>query len=506
MNHTSRTTVPRVAKLALGVAAALLVTHVTVAAGPGPVQAVTQPALTGAVPQRPNIVLITTDDQTMDDMAWMPNTRRLLGRNGVTFSNSLSPHPLCCPARAEILTGQYAQNNGVRSNATALGGWKRLDPTRTIATWLDNARYQTAFVGKYLNGYSSKAGREPGWDIWNPTVRNVYGYYDYTMFNNGNRVTYPYKHNADLVGEKTVQYVRRFSKRSAPFFIWASQVAPHGACLQSQELSCWQPPLAAKRHRTLFTDVQSPSLEDPAFNEEDVSDKPPAIRDLPLRDPAAINDLFQKRIQSLQAVDEAVAATVRALRNTGELANTLIVFTSDNGYLLGEHRYKSKNVPYEQAMSVPLLVRGPGVPGGKVRRQTVTTVDLAATFLDAANTRATLRLDGRSVLPLISDPSKPGYDTVLIQSGPRYRREVAEGWYYRGVRTARYTYVEYPGDGFVEMYDRAKDPSQLTNIARDPAYKALESELARRTGLLSGCSGAGCRATFGQLPDRLSIP
>ena len=451
---------------------------------------------------RPNIVLITTDDETMTDMRWMPRTRHLIGDAGVTFPNMLSPHPLCCPARAEILTGQYAQNNGVRSNSLkTLGGFHRLDNANTIATWLRAARYQTAFVGKYLNEYTEDDGLQPGWEIFNPTVKNVYGYFDYTMFNNGDPEHYTRLHNADLVGEKTVDYIHRFAGAGRPFFIWASQVAPHGACVPKQELTCWQPPIPAARHAHLFSHERSPSLQDPAFDEADMTDKPAGLRDNPLLAPDEVNQEFRERIRSLQAVDEAVADTVRALRDTGELDNTIIMFTTDNGYLLGEHRYMFKNVPYEQAVNVPLLVRGPGIPAGQTRDQTVATIDLAPTMLQAADAAATVPVDGRSILPILSDPSTPGYDTVLIQSGPLGPGEVNYGWHYRGVRTSRYTYAHYPSLGFTELYDRLRDPAELTNLAGDPGYAAVQAELERRARLLGACSGTECRPDFGPMPS-----
>lgn len=460
--------------------------------------------------ERPNIVLITTDDQTMTDMEWMPQTRHLIGDAGVTFPRSLSPHPLCCPARAEILTGQYAQNNGVRHNTPQmLGGFPRLDPAHTIATWLHAARYQTAFIGKYLNGYTKQDGFEPGWDIWNPTIGGVYRYFEYTMLNNGVHRYYDDLHNVDLLGQQTAEYISSFSEQDEPFFIWASHVAPHSACVPKRGERCWEPALPAERHADLFPDAESPSLSDPAFNEGDVSDKPDDIRETGPADTDEVNDTFRGRIRSLQAVDDAVASTVEALRNAGELDNTFIVFTSDNGYLLGEHTYTGKNVPYEQALRVPLLVRGPGIPGGTERDQVVSTIDLAPTFLDAGDATANRLVDGRSILPILRGADVPGYDTVLIQSGPRDRAELRNGWGYRGVRTDRYTYARYPETGFTELYDRVRDPAEIDNVSGNPDYRKVKAELARRTRQLGHCSGAECRVRFGPLPavrDRIGLP
>ena len=480
-----------------GMVAAVLILAGTAAATAAP----STTAQAAPAPQ-PNILLITTDDQSMSDLRWMPRTSRLLGQGGVTFPRSISPHPLCCPARAEILTGQFAQNSGVRHNRGPYGGYKVLKERNTLATWLDGAGYRTAYVGKFLNGYRAADGRVPGFDIWNPTIKNVYGYFDYTMFNNGRFKHYSTLHNADLVGQKTVEYIRQLSGRR-PFFIWASQVAPHTSCATKE--TCWQPPLPARRHRNVLADAVSPSVTSPSFNEADVSDKPGYIQDLPLRDPDDITYQFRQRIRSLQAVDDSVADAVRALNEAGELANTVILFTSDNGFLLGEHRFYGKDVPYEEALQVPMLMRGPGIPQGVSRPQTVTTVDIAPTIADLANVRPGLTVDGRSMLPMAKSSSAPSYDTVLIQAGTSRQTELEnDGWRYRGVRTARYTYVYFATAGTTELYDRRRDPNQLRNVSGDPRYAAIEAELTQRALLLGECAGSCCRQRFGPLPKPLA--
>jgi N-acetylglucosamine-6-sulfatase len=176
---------------------------------------------------RPNILLITTDDQTLSDLRQMPKTRKLLGRQGVTFPNALSPHPICCPARAAILTGQYAQNNGVRSNQGkyAFAGLKR---RTTLPVWLKRAGYRTAFTGKYLNGYGTQGRPQPGWSWFDPTIVGQYNYNDYQMYRNGKPRSYHGLHNVDYINGEVQRLVREWSPGTKPFFIWASHVAPHG--------------------------------------------------------------------------------------------------------------------------------------------------------------------------------------------------------------------------------------------------------------------------------------
>ena len=447
----------------------------------------------------PNVVLITTDDQSLSDLRWMPRTRRMLGEAGVTFTSMLSPHPLCCPARANLLTGQYAQNSGVRSNgARLLGGFRALDRHQTLPVWLQDAGYRTAFVGKYLSGYEiylqrigdEPDGRQPGWTQWNPIIGHINQYFGSTFYNSGTRRTFA-RHNSDAIRHYTGRYIRQFAAQPEPFFIWAAHFAPHAACVGPRTAQCWQPAVPARRHAHLFGGVRSPSFRDPAFNEKDLSDKPPEMRQQAPAREQRVQAHFLGRIRSLQAVDEAVADAVATLRKVGELDNTVVMFASDNGLHMGEHRQLDKDLPYEHDLRVPLLVRGPGVPRGQVRHQTVTMIDIAPTVLDLAGATADVVVDGRTFLPVRRD-RQASRGTVLIQSGPTTEDQVdGWGWSWRGVRTGRYTYARH-ASGFVELYDRRRDPAQLRNVAERSAYQSIVAELSRRTDLLGECAGESC--------------
>ena len=291
---------------------------------------------------RPNIVLISTDDQTVQDLRWMPKTKALLAAQGVTFQG-ISPHPLCCPARAEILTGQYAHNNGVYSNAGKYGGYQALShPDNTIGAWLKDAGYRTGFSGKFLNGYSwEQHGRPAGWDFWDPTVLGTYAYTGYTTANNGvPRPAPPGEYITDYVAQVTREHIELWSNQSRPFFFWASYVAPHTKCDEAKE-SCHRPPIPAEQYASAYPTAVNPATAKPSFNERDVTDKPKRVRG-PKRDRAKLQRLFLQRIRTLVSVDDAVENTVQALAESGELQNTVIIFTSDNGYLLGEHRLRGK--------------------------------------------------------------------------------------------------------------------------------------------------------------------
>ncbi len=447
-------------------------------------------AVAGAAEQvdpRPNIILISADDMRADDIWVMDNLRNLLTEQGTTFANSYSPFPLCCPARASIVTGQYAHNHGVLDNNAPLGGYQALDSSSTLATWLQDAGYLTSLVGKYLNRYGEKpVSVPPGWEDWHAEVGGG-DYFDTRLYENGVGNQYTGQYKTDLHADVASEAITRNAAGDAPFFLWASFYAPHtGDPIEPDDPinvygSNVNTPAVAPRHRDAFADLPLP--QDPSFNEADVSDKPAAISNKPLLTETTqqvLTELNQQRLESLLALDEAIAQMMTALTATGELDNTIIVFTSDNGYMLGEHRiHAGKTVPYEASARVPLIIRGPGIPAGQTREQLVATVDLAPTFLDAANAQAGLAVDGLSVLPLAADPANRPQRALVVEAGP----DIAGGpWYYRGVRTDRWLYLEYEETGELELYDMVNDPYQLQSLHSDPAYDAQRAELAALAG------------------------
>lgn len=514
--RTSRSSTRGKGRLVAVLTAAAMAAGVMTAVGASPASSVVRAATaapTGGVADavasetvggpRPNIVLVTTDDQRLDEMAWMPRTRRLVGAQGVTFGNAISPHPLCCPARAEILTGQLAHNNGVRHNTGRWGGYaafSRKNRREHIGTWLTRAGYNTAFVGKFLNGYTARHGDQPGWRAWSGTLSGTYRYTRFSMRVDGRTKRYDLARNrrhyvADVVGDRGAALVRRFSRGRKPFFLWISHVGPHSARVDNR----WMPPIPAPRHRRIFSDSRPPVLAQPNYREADRSDKPATVRAQSAGRLDRLLRSHRQRIRSLQAVDEANARLVKALRDTGELGNTIVVFTSDNGYLQGEHRLWAKNWPYEESLRVPLLVRGPGIPAGEQRAQNATLVDLPATFLQAARAPRG-SADGADLLPALAQ-DLPTAETSLIQAGaPR------APWSWRGVRTARYTYVRWRG-GAEELYDRLTDPFQLENLLRPDqetataeSYQAVAEEMRGRFDRLASCAGATCRPDLGPVP------
>jgi N-acetylglucosamine-6-sulfatase len=431
------------------------------------------PAAGTAQDARPNIVLITTDDMTDYELRWMPQTSKLLREPGFEFTDFLSPHPLCCPARAELLTGQYAQNNGVYSNKGPGGGNALRDPDNNVGRWLQDAGYQTAFVGKFLNHFDHRA--VAGWDHFNYSKSGTYAPYDFEYAEEAEPILGEY--TADYIGRKTIDYATEFGD-NGPFFIWASQVAPHGMNVDGR----WVPPVPADRHASLFPSAMPPSIAKPSFNEQSVADKPRHMRSGPVSRRKMIEN-FRSRIRSLQAVDDQVGALVATLKEAGELDNTVIIFTSDNGYLLGEHRLTGKNVLYEEALQVPMLLTGPGIPAGATQR-TATMVDVAPTIAALAGVVPQRLQDGTSMLSAMN--GGPGHDRVLIQAGGETKEP---GWLFRGIRDARWTYAEHY-TGAAELYDRSADPYQLNNLSGKK--RKVSARFAAILDSMRNCSGLSC--------------
>ena len=456
----------------------------------------TQRARVTAEPLRPNVIVITTDDQDVASLRAMPNVGRLLARQGTTFENAFASFPLCCPSRATLLTGQYAHNHGVLGNAPPNGGYQAFDATSTLATWLQDAGYLTMLVGKYLNGYPSGGRRfvPPGWDEWHAAVR--LGYVGHTMTHNG-RVQ-GYHTEADYVTDVYTRWALRLIALHAddprPFFLWLSYFAPHIGGPRDGDDPPWPyyTPSPAPRHRDTFADEPLP--QSPAFNELDVSDKPAAIRDRPLLSSdheASVRELHAQRLESLLAVDEGIAAVVDELRRRGELNRTLIVFTSDNGFLLGEHRIGTGKIHlYEPSIRVPLIMRGPGVPRGVELAQPVANVDLAPTIMASARRRPKLPQDGRSLWPLLRDPLLEWGRDLLIERGPG--TDGTGERLFTAIRTPAFLYAEHAG-GDRELYDLRNDPDQLDSVHEDPTYADLRAELGRRLAQLRDCAGTVCR-------------
>ncbi len=490
-----------------------------------------------AAPTPPNILFILTDDLDLAEIAYMPKLKSLLIDQGTSFSNYLVSVSLCCPSRSTTIRGQYSHNTGVETNGGGNGGFEtafRLGiESSTIATWLKGGGYRTGLFGKYLNGYPNTASTTyipPGWAEWNSSVKgNPYSEYNYTLNSDGKLTAYghaPEDYGTDVYSKRVNDFIQGAAHDKQPFFAYLAVYAPH------------QPATPAPRYADLFPGAQAPRT--PNYNEPDVTGKPAYIADMPLMKPAIqarVDDLYRKRLQSLQAVDDAIESAYNLLKSNGQLDNTYIIFTSDNGFHLGNHRMPSgKQTAYEEDIHLPLVVRGPGIAAGKTVDQITGNIDLAPTMAAMAGVTPASFIDGRSFLPLLQPNHPTSWRSVYLvehfntASAPRTQatpnpdtqepadidQEPADQTgaptatatpskaparvkgipEFHGLRGNGFTYVEYV-TGEKEFYDLTKDPYELHNLVTKLDADSLKA-LADRLAALVKCKADSCRTAEDQ--------
>ena len=445
--------------------------------------------------EQPNLVFLISDDQDVASLAFMPRLQALLGDQGITFNNFFVTESLCCPSHVSILTGQYPHNHGILNNDAPLGGWQKFHDqggeNSTFATWLQDAGYHTGRFGKYLAGYPNGSTHiPPGWDEWVAQYGAGGQYFNYSLNDNGTVVRYgnaPEDYSTDVLANRAVEFLARAEEREEqPFLLFFSPSAPHNAVGSNLATP-------APRHVDAFAGTQAPRT--PSFNEEDVSDKPQLIRNRPLLDEAAMEQIdleYQSRLESLQALDEAVERIVTALADLGELDNTYVVFTSDNGFHQGQHRLpRGKDQIYEEDIRVPLLLRGPGVPQGVTREELALNIDFAPTFAELAGATPGHEVDGRSLVPLLGEQPPATWRTDFLVE--LYRTPAMGGEEIRALRTQTEVYVEYLNLGEREHYDLVADPYQLESLHATTPPEHLE-KLSARLAELAVCADDSCRA------------
>jgi arylsulfatase A-like enzyme len=421
-----------------------------------------------AAAEPPNIVFVLADDLSWDLVQHMPQVRRMQ-RDGMTFRQFVVADSMCCSSRATILTGQFPHNTRVLTNTWPEGGYRAFRRhgarTRSVGIALQKAGYRTGVMGKYLNAYSPpKHGVDPGWDEWFVTSMGYRGF-GYRMSDNG-RVRH-YGHRArdyvtDVLARRGVRFIRRSAGR-APFFLKVASFAPH------------RPYTPAPRHRHVRP--RAAMAQGLAFDAH-TRGAPTWLghrRPLSRARRAGLRWQHAMRVRSVQALDELIGRVRTTLRRKGIADNTYVVFSSDNGFHLGQHRLTvGKRTAFDHDVRVPLIVVGPGVRAGAASSALVGTVDLAPTFEDWAGAALNDRRDGRSLARHMSGRGVKGWREALLieHAEPRIRAgdPDVQGWAmglpssYTALRTRRTTYVEYE-NGDREFYDRRRDPAELDNRA-----------------------------------------
>ena len=447
--------------------------------------------------RQPNVIVVMTDDQD-DSMLGLPRTSALLGAGGTTFENAYVSFPLCCPTRATLLNGQYAHNHGVVSTELP-NGYNAMNHGNTLAVWLKRAGYRTAMVGKYLNGYGLNDGipegkpdrREepPGWSEWFAlTADKDQRRYGYKLNENGEIHTYGRgrrNYVTDVLAGKAVDFIKDQAPRPKPFFLWFNPSAPHGEAGGPTGIA--RNPTPAPRHIGAFEGALRPRT--PNFNPADVSGKPGFITTIPRLGSAEILDIdlrYQGRAESLLSVDEAVKRIWQRLKKAGDKRRTYVIFTSDNGLMMGAHRLLLKNYIYEEDVRVPLLIRGPGIPRGVVREDFVSSVDLAPTITEITGVTPGLTMDGRSLIPVANGGGQGKARELLFE---RTGGDAA-------IRSGDWVYIDriFNDD---ELYNLATDRWQLDNLLHPapdvlPENEARADQLAARLLQLQKCAGASC--------------
>jgi N-acetylglucosamine-6-sulfatase len=437
----------------------------------------------------PNVIVVLTDDQRWDSLGFMPQVLSRLADAGTRFDNAFVSTPVCCPSRATILTGLWAHNHGTHTLGPPDGGATKFvgADSSTMATWLQAVGYRTGFFGKYLNNYVGLGPPArptwyvpPGWTRWR--AMRLESYFDFDVVTESGLVqvfTGPEQYSTDVMRDQALTFIDEALAADQPFFVHFTPFGPHGA-LDSIY------PRPAPRHLGSFADLPLPIP--PNFEEVDVSDKPLAIQALPLNSPAKrifSTESHRKHAETLQSIDEAVAAMLDRVGAAGAADDTVVIFSSDNGFNFGEHRiHLTKLCPYEECIRVPLVVRAPGMGAvGQTSARLVQNIDIAPTVAALAGVIPPNLVDGRSIVPLLLGEETAWRSDLLFEQW-----RVFDSSQFVSVRTETWKFVEDRDTGERELYDLVADPYELQNLAADPAHASLRDTLRARAYALFAAS------------------
>ena len=434
---------------------------------------------------RPNIIFILVDDLRWDDLGIAghpfvktPNIDRM-GREGALFRNAFMTTPLCSPSRASFLTGQYAHTHGITDNVDRSPASHKLI---TFPLLLQQSGYATAFIGKWHMGNDDS--RRPGFDRW-VSFKGQGSYVDPQINEDGKDVR-PRGYITDLLTGYAVEFIKR--RHDKPYLIYLAHKAIHPEVMQHNDGSInvaeAERFIPAERHRSLFVGKEIPHRPSvgrspsgkPALQRK-IGDLPPLGANTATSDEAVLG-----RLRSLMAIEEGVGEIMKALKETNQLQNTVIVLTSDNGYFYGEHGLSiERRLAYEESIRMPLLIRYPGAAkAGTVRDEFALNIDLAPTLLALARVSVPTRMEGRSLVPLLKGARSEWRKSFLIEYYsdrvmPRIRQMG-----YKAVRNERWKYIHYfELEGMDELYDLKTDPYEMRNIINQPGAAKILEELKR---------------------------
>jgi N-acetylglucosamine-6-sulfatase len=496
----------------------------------------------------PSIVVLMADDldvSTLDialELGLMPSLKAEMIDAGMRFDESFVTDSLCCPSRASFLTGQYPHNHGVRRGQHAAdGSFAAFDDNHSVANALLAAGYRTALIGKFLNGYGYEIPRNhpecksnecmiryvpAGWSDWQgipdygelngtPGYAGAYCMYNYTVNDNGILVTYGTgvgDYQTDVVAARASGLIDTVAQAGEPLFLVINALAPHyELCLPAVDMYAWDIRAAPRHTGSLPADVGL-DLNKPSLAEADVSDKPPWFPgEYPGMNSGQISTLnrqFRHRLEALRSVDDLFATVKQRLVAAGRWDQSYVFFTSDNGWLYGEHRVPGKVLAYEESIRVPLVLRGPGIAQGTRRSAMVLNNDLAPTIAELAGVTLDRPADGRSLTPLfVQDNPLDWRRRFLIE---HFRDAApAPGSYldYLAVRSAvgdfdntgaqilidwRIDWLLEPTRAGIEHYDLVTDPFQLDSLAENNPSRAMQrAAMQANLALLKDCGQSG---------------
>ncbi len=445
-----------------------------------------------AAPARPNVLVILTDDQRWDAMSCAgnrlistPNIDRL-AREGVRFANVFVTTSLCSPSRASLLSGRYARQHGVQNNFTEYPNDLPSYPRR-----LKDAGYETAYIGKWHMGEDNDE-RRPGFDHWF-SHRGQGNYFDNEFNDDGTRRKYA-GYYTTVVTDHAVEWLKR--KHDKPFLLILGHKAPHGGPIQPEprfEHALDSVPVPRPKNADDYAAPGKPTWLKESY---------PTWHGLggPLYGQKDYDRFVHAYLATLLSVDESVGRIYEALRSSGQLDNTVIVFTSDNGFVLGEHGRVDKRTMYEESLRVPLLVRYPPLArSGTVVSNLVLSLDLAPSLVDLAGAKPLRDIAGRSWRPLLEGKRIRWREAFLYEYN--FEKQFPYTPNVRGIRTTEWKFIRYPhGDGgrdhfTAELYRLTDDPLEQSNLVDDPRYVRQRRRLERA---LEGLSrGIG--------PDRMPV-